>query len=157
MVIQRSIISWFRDVFVHLCFIALNMERKKPIWSILFRILSRNNNVFTWNMNVYTFQIFLSIMKRWRMRNNTMMTSSNENVFRVTDLLCGEFTGLRWIPDTKAGWTELWCFFYLPLKKRLSKQSLCWWFETPSGPLWRHCSETRFLESYSRVGYTLST
>ena len=31
-----------------------------------------------------------------------MMTSSNGNSFRVTDTLCGEFTGHRWIPRTKA-------------------------------------------------------
>ena len=30
-------------------------------------------------------------------------------------------------------------FFDLRLNKRLSKQSWCWWFETPSGSLWRHC------------------
>ena len=33
---------------------------------------------------------------------NTMMTSSNGNVCRVTGYLCGEFTGHRWIPRTKA-------------------------------------------------------
>ena len=31
-------------------------------------------------------------------------------------------------------------FFELRLNKRLSKQSLGWWFETLSRPLWRHCS-----------------
>ena len=31
-----------------------------------------------------------------------MMTSSNGNSFRVTGHLCGEFTGPRWIPRTKA-------------------------------------------------------
>ena len=31
-----------------------------------------------------------------------MMTSSNGNIFRVTGHLCGEFTGPRWIPLTKA-------------------------------------------------------
>ena len=31
-----------------------------------------------------------------------MMTSSNGNIFRVTGHLCGEFTGPRWIPRTKA-------------------------------------------------------
>ena len=31
-------------------------------------------------------------------------------------------------------------FFYLRLNKRLSKQSWGWWFETLSGPLWRHCN-----------------
>ena len=39
-----------------------------------------------------------------------MMTSSNGNIFRVTGPLCGEFTGLRWIPLTKASDAELWCF-----------------------------------------------
>ena len=31
-----------------------------------------------------------------------MMTSSNGKIFRVTGHLCGEFTGPRWIPRTKA-------------------------------------------------------
>ena len=29
-------------------------------------------------------------------------------------------------------------FFDLRLNKRFSKQSWCWWFETPSRPSWRH-------------------
>ena len=37
-----------------------------------------------------------------------MMTSSNGNIFRVTGHLCGEFTGLRWIPHTKASDAEPW-------------------------------------------------
>ena len=39
-----------------------------------------------------------------------MMTSSNGNIFRVTGPLCGEFTGHRWIPHTKASDAELYCF-----------------------------------------------
>ena len=39
-----------------------------------------------------------------------MMTSSDGNIFRVTGHLCGEFTGPRWIPHTKASDAELWCF-----------------------------------------------
>ena len=39
---------------------------------------------------------------------NVMMTSSNGNIFRVTGHLCGEFTGPRWIPHTKASDAELW-------------------------------------------------
>ena len=31
-------------------------------------------------------------------------------------------------------------FFDLRLSKRLRKQSWCWWFETLSSPLWRHCN-----------------
>ena len=41
-----------------------------------------------------------------------MMTSSNGSIFRVTGLLCGEFTGHRWIPRTKASGAELWCFLW---------------------------------------------
>ena len=33
-------------------------------------------------------------------------------------------------------------FFDLCLNKRLIKQSWCWWFETPSHPLWRHSNES---------------
>ena len=71
--------------------------------------------------------------------NHFRMTSSNENTFRVTGHLCGEFTGHRWIPHTKTSDVELWCFLWSP-DKRLSKQWGGWWFETPSRPLWRHCN-----------------
>ena len=36
-----------------------------------------------------------------------MMKPSNGNIFRVTGPLCGEFTGDRWIPLTKASDAEL--------------------------------------------------
>ena len=41
-----------------------------------------------------------------------MMTSSNGTIFRVTGPLCGEFTGPRWIPLTKASDAELCCFLW---------------------------------------------
>ena len=41
-----------------------------------------------------------------------MMTSSNENISPVTGPLCGEFTGDRWIPLTKASDAERWCFLW---------------------------------------------
>ena len=66
--------------------------------------------------------------------------ASDGNIFRVTDHLCGELTGHRWIPLTKASDAELWCFFDLRLNKRLRKQSRGSWFETPSSSLWRHCN-----------------
>ena len=68
------------------------------------------------------------------------MTSSNGNIFLVTGPLCGEFTGHRWIPLTKASDAELYVFFDLCLNKRLRKQSWGWWLETPSRSLWRHCN-----------------
>ena len=75
-----------------------------------------------------------------------MMTSSNGNIFRVTGHLCGEFTGPRWIPCTKACDAEIWCFFDLRMNKRLSKQSWGWLFETLSRPLWRHRYEVGKIE-----------
>ena len=71
-----------------------------------------------------------------------MMTSSNGNIFLVTGHFCGEFTGHRWIPRTKASAAELWCFLHLRLNKRLSKQSWGWLCETPSCSLWRHRNVT---------------
>ena len=41
-----------------------------------------------------------------------MMTSSNGSIFRVTGLLCGEFTGHQWNPRTWASDAELWCFLW---------------------------------------------
>ena len=52
-----------------------------------------------------------------------MMTSSNGNSLRVTGHLCGEFTGLRWIPSTKASDGGFDVFFDLRPDKQLSKQS----------------------------------
>ena len=48
----------------------------------------------------------------WCLGNFTMMTSWNGNIFHVTGHLCGEFTGPRWIPRTKASDAELWCFLW---------------------------------------------
>ena len=46
------------------------------------------------------------------MPNDVTMTSSDGNIFRVTGPLCGEFTGRRWIPLTKASDAELWCYLW---------------------------------------------
>ena len=81
--------------------------------------------------------------QRWHHAEiNYMMTSSNGNIFRITGPLCGEFTGDRWIPLTKASNAGGTLMFPLicALNKRLSKQSWGWWFETPSRSLWRHCN-----------------
>ena len=46
--------------------------------------------------------IFLTDLPR-----GIIMTSSNENIFRVTGPLLGEYTGHRWIPLTKASDAEV--------------------------------------------------
>ena len=40
------------------------------------------------------------------------MTSSNGNIFRITGLLRGEFTGHRWIPGTNGQWRGK-CFHFM--------------------------------------------
>ena len=66
---------------------------------------------------------------------NFMMTSSNGNIFRVTRPLCGEFTGHRWIPLTKANDEGLWCFIWpAPWRK-------IWVNSREGGDLRRHRAE----------------
>ena len=63
----------------------------------------------------------------------SMMTPSNGNIFRVTGLLCREFTGE--FPTQRPVMWSFDVFFDLHLNKRLSKQSRRRWL------LWRHCNE----------------
>ena len=42
----------------------------------------------------------------------SMMTSSNRNIFHITGPLCGEFTSHWWIPHTKASDAQLWGFLW---------------------------------------------
>ena len=69
---------------------------------------------------------------------HVMMTSSNENIFRVTGPLWGEPPVTGGYPSQRpVSWT-FDVFFDLCLNKRLSKQSRSRWFERPSRPLRRH-------------------
>ena len=71
---------------------------------------------------------------------NTMMTSSNGNIFRVTGPLCGEFTGPGEFPTQRPVTRSFDVCFDLRLNKRLSKQPRGWWLETQSWSLWCHCN-----------------
>ena len=51
-----------------------------------------------------------------------MMTSSNENIFRVTGPLCGEFTGPGEFPAQRPVTRSFDVFSDLRLNKRMSKQ-----------------------------------
>ena len=64
----------------------------------------------------------------------------------------GEFPSKR--PVTRS----FGVFFDLHLKKRLSKQSWGWWFETLSCPLWRHCNRPCTIpHRYNRVDVLQNT
>ena len=66
--------------------------------------LARKCSSFVEDWDIYRYGDWLPYMNR----SGSMMTSSNGNIFRVTGHLCGEFTGPRWIPHTKARDAELW-------------------------------------------------
>ena len=91
-----------------------------------------------------TFKQYISVFM------HNMMTSSNGNIFRVTGHLCGEFTGLRWIPRTKASDASCGVFNLRP-NKRLSKQSWGWWFETLRRPLGPHSNEFSILIVFALI------
>ena len=57
----------------------------------------------------------------------------------------GEFPAQR--PVTRS----FHVLFDFRLNKRLSKQSWGWWFDTPSGPLWRHCNGYHYTTRMVRV------
>ena len=60
-----------------------------------------------------------------------IMTSWNENAFRVAGPFWGETTGHRWIPLTKDQWRSFKAFFGGSLSKLLNKLSISRWFATP--------------------------
>ena len=95
-------------------------------WSLVFRItdwyaslfsnsfdmvnFSFYSSILTWLSETcwivpYTSEPLLCIQLHHYLKSSPsyyMMTSSNGNIFRVTGHLCGEFTGPRWSPHTKA-------------------------------------------------------
>ena len=79
------------------------------------------------------------LMKLCNIWRHTMLTSSNGNIFHVTGLLCGEFTGHSEFPAQRPVTGTFDVFFDLRLNQHLSKQWIRRWFETPSRSLWRHC------------------
>ena len=76
------------------------------------------------------------------------MASSNGNIFRVTDHLCGEFTGSRWIPRTKASDAELWCFSLICARKN------GWVNNGEAGDLRRHRAHYDVMVMSCVVGIT---
>ena len=109
--------------------------------------MTNHHLAFSWTFGVtlLSMAILLTTLASAAIRklhSHIMMTSSNENIFRVTGYLCGEFTGHRWFPCTFG------VFFDMCLNKWLSKRGWGWWFETPSRPLLRHFNDMiRIIET----------
>ena len=103
-------------------------------WSVTWKMFPFHDVIMLWHgLNWYQLQQVNMVVAddlaphRWWMlhdklhtyftihRGAIMMTSSNGNILRVTGPLCGEFTGHRRMPLTKASNAELWCFLsYAP-------------------------------------------
>ena len=88
----KSLGTWFSEIFIttqwfSLKKMQLNMSPEK--WRKYYTVTDRMNAVHPITCDVI----------KWKH-------------FRVTGHLCGEFTGPRWIPHTKASDVELWCFLW---------------------------------------------
>ena len=67
-----------------------------------------------------------------------MITSSNGNFSALLAICAGNSPVPGEFPAQRPVTRSFDVFFDLRLRKRLSKQSRDWWFETLSRPLWRH-------------------
>ena len=99
------------------CFdLRLNKRLSKQSWGWWFqtqsRPLWRQSNILAMSFRVTSQALGQPHGCLWSNPEENMMTSSNGNIFRVTGHLCGEFTGPRWIPRTKASDAGLWCFLW---------------------------------------------
>ena len=87
------------------------------IWAGVYWLWSVNLSVVGWFwlqrywwvfLNLVHFLTFIETCPIWIWYSTgSMRASSNGNIFRFTVPLCGEFTGHRWIPHTKASDAEL--------------------------------------------------
>ena len=69
-----------------------------------------------------------------------MMTSSNGTFSGLLAFCAGNSPVTGEFPSQRPVTRSFDVFFDLCLNKRLSKQSRDWWFEMPSGSLWRNCN-----------------
>ena len=92
--------------------VSYDFPKYPRIWWINQTIFSNPQRTVT-KPNTYTYlsyvcgvpYVYFSVSRvtfRYNHIQCFMMTSSNGNIFRVTGRLCGEFTGHRWIPLTRA-------------------------------------------------------
>ena len=84
-------------------------SNRKTMGMILYTVTS-GKHVFVTSDNLYAAHLYHDDVIKWKKN-------------RVTGLLCGDFTGHRWIPITKASFSELWYFLWSArLNTRWSKQ-----------------------------------
>ena len=129
----------FYDVIIKLFNISIQYDSKKLIFCFLldwtsFILIKKRRNC---GLNIEHCGT-THVMRFLPESTLFMMTSSNGNIFRVTDHMCGEFTGPGEFPTQRPVSRSFDVYFDLRPNKWLSKQSWGWWFETLSCSLWRH-------------------
>ena len=104
------------------------LRRKWHSWYFAVHLLPTR---FTWS-SLITGKPYrmVSAVPWWRHQTETF--SALLALCAGNSLVTGEFPSQR--PVTRS----FDFFFDMCLNKQLSIQSWCWWFETPSHPLWRH-------------------
>ena len=113
---SRQLVNWRQQTTQgqsdHIMFLAENSPQ--PTFLKYAPVFALANYAARWTVNLvdrlHTKWQQLGWLPSQSVPSPFMMTSSNGNIFRVTGHLCGEFTGPRWIPHTKASDAELWCF-----------------------------------------------
>ena len=126
----RTIANWFSPTTQMRKYSKIDRIPAKCVWLLGISNFPDFPNFRRWPTMAVSFQLFQFpsitiwwllpdfgrlLLTPWRLLTipfGIMMTSSNGNIFRVTGHLCGEFTGPRWIPRTKASDAELWCFLW---------------------------------------------
>ena len=88
-------------------------------WFVMLQHSHIQVMLMQWEFSYKPTKVFITHCMRPKLKQLTpvpliqllgLMTSSNENIFRITGHLCGEFTSHGLIRCTKASDTELWCF-----------------------------------------------
>ena len=119
--LQRCFICWNERIFLHQMSYRFFLKKRAAIMVILSPWMTPDviqPPVIPVTVQLATWLLVFSVGEGAIKRKLpgfipfAMMTSSNWNIFRVTGRLCGEFTGHRWIPLTKASNAELCCFLW---------------------------------------------
>ena len=121
-----------------------NTYMLKCTWSLLVRVKTSAPNHYKSKCRIIVKWTLGSKLQSNYYRNS-MMTSSNGNIFRVTGPLCGEFTGPGEFPAQRPVTRSFDVLFDPGLNKQLSKQLWGWWFGSQSCSLWRHCNAIVFI------------
>ena len=137
--IYRKVCSWVCHWFAHLNAVDTRLSTRKrtslscrtddtsaDCWSKYWESVNASVHGTHWIYYCCTLEIsqlvchYLHVHSCWLRINvlqcwvgaDTMMTSINWNIFRVTGPLWGEFTGHRWNPLTEASDAQLWGFLW---------------------------------------------